>query len=154
MISKHSYDFCKEDVCLIENYDKAMNDTTQTWDCHHRLEIELNMSRAELVKSNLYVNRPASELIFLTHDEHTHLHNLYKDWKCFKGENNLFYNKHHTKEKRNYLSIKAQEQWSDPEARVIQRKRRHMNNGINRVFCLPEEFDYYLKKGYHFGFKL
>ena len=31
--------FCCDDPSLIENYDKAINDTTQTWDCHHRGEV-------------------------------------------------------------------------------------------------------------------
>lgn len=26
--------FCKEDPSMIENYDKAIADKTQTWDCH------------------------------------------------------------------------------------------------------------------------
>ena len=30
--------YCREDISLIENYDKAINDKTQTWDCHHRKE--------------------------------------------------------------------------------------------------------------------
>lgn len=47
------------------------------WDCHHRLEIELNKSVQELKDLNLYFNRPADELIFLTKSEHIRLHNLY-----------------------------------------------------------------------------
>ena len=68
--------FCCEDISLIENYDKAIADQTQTWDCHHRGEI-LPCGRFKakhLKKFNLYYNRPACELIFLTHDEHTRLH--------------------------------------------------------------------------------
>lgn len=33
------------------------------------------------------------------------------------------------------------------------KKRRHMSNGIDHVFCLPEQFDYYLSLYYHFGRK-
>lgn len=33
--------YCCEDISLIENYEKAVNDKTQTWCCHHKLEIEL-----------------------------------------------------------------------------------------------------------------
>ena len=46
---------------LIENYDMAVNDKTQLWDCHHRLEITNNgdfISRKELIKMNLYFHRP------------------------------------------------------------------------------------------------
>jgi len=66
--------YCCEDISLIENYDKAINDTTQKWDCHHRLEIDMNLSYKELKESGLYLNRPASELIFLTHSEHQRIH--------------------------------------------------------------------------------
>ena len=68
--------YCCEDISLIENYEKAINDTTQTWDCHHRLEIELDKSVQELIDLGLYYDRPAKELIFLTHSEHAVLHML------------------------------------------------------------------------------
>ena len=65
MIPIRAKDYCCEDISLIENYEQALNDQTQVWDCHHRLEIELGLSAAELIKQGLYWNRPASELIFL-----------------------------------------------------------------------------------------
>lgn len=65
---------CCEDPSLIENYEQAMADKTQTWDCHHRKEIELNKTAKELKEMGLYFNRPACELIFLTRNEHTRLH--------------------------------------------------------------------------------
>ena len=154
MIGKGCKYFCREDLCLIENYDKAINDTTQIWDCHHRLEIDLNLSREQMKERGLYYDRPAAELIFLTHEDHTSLHNLYKDFSCFRGESNPFYGHNHKAETKEHLRIKAKEQWSDSDARAMQHKRRHMNNGINRVFPTPEEFQYYLNNGYVFGFKL
>ena len=68
--------FCCEDLSLIENYDKAIADMTQTWHCHHRGEILPCgiFSPNDLKKFGLYFNRPASELIFLTKAEHTRLH--------------------------------------------------------------------------------
>lgn len=66
--------FCCEDISLIENYDLAINDKTQTWDCHHRLETELNLSVSELKSNNMYYDRPACELIFLTQSDHMSLH--------------------------------------------------------------------------------
>lgn len=56
--------FCHEDPSIIENYSKAIEDDTQTWACHHRLETELNVSRTYLIEHDLYYDRPASELIF------------------------------------------------------------------------------------------
>ena len=68
--------YCSEDLSLIENYALAIADTTQTWDCHHRGEILPcgRFSVSDLKKFELYFNRPASELIFLTHSEHRRLH--------------------------------------------------------------------------------
>ena len=68
--------FCCEDISLIENYDKAIADTTQTWECHHRGEILPcgRFSRDDLKKFGLYFNRPAAELIFLTPTAHRQLH--------------------------------------------------------------------------------
>ena len=70
---KYIKKYCCEDISLIENYDKAMN-SEDRYDCHHKLEIELNKSVKELKELNLYYNRPASELLFLSHNEHISLH--------------------------------------------------------------------------------
>jgi hypothetical protein len=43
MISEHVYSFCKDDISLIENYEKAANDP-EIWDCHHRKETDLGLS--------------------------------------------------------------------------------------------------------------
>lgn len=79
MISKNIQEFCCEDISLIENYDKAIVDS-ERWDCHHRLEIQNNkiISKDELIQNNLYFNRPASELIFLTVSEHAKLHGYHR----------------------------------------------------------------------------
>lgn len=79
--------FCKDDILLIENYDKAISDKTQTWHCHHRGEILCcgRFSREELKRFNLYYNRPACELIFLTNSEHVRLHTKGKP-SCRKGK--------------------------------------------------------------------
>lgn len=68
--------YCCEDISLIENYDKAVSDN-KMWECHHKLEIELNKTISELQAMGLYENRPASELMFLTKSEHRALHNKY-----------------------------------------------------------------------------
>ena len=68
--------FCKDDISKIENYDKAVADTTQSWVCHHRLEIHSDYTNSvhSLKLMNLYYNRPAEELIFLIRTEHSKLH--------------------------------------------------------------------------------
>lgn len=68
--------FCKEDISKIENYELAINDKSQMWECHHKAEILPcgRFSRNDLKKFNLYWNRPANELVFLTPSEHRKLH--------------------------------------------------------------------------------
>lgn len=75
--------YCCEDISLIENYDKAINDLTEKYDCHHRLEIQgdKRFSVDDLKEMGLYFNRPASELIFLTRSEHRHLHFACKGYR-------------------------------------------------------------------------
>jgi len=65
--------YCCEDISLIENYEAAIN-SSHVYDCHHRLDTDLGLTKTELIEQNLYYNRPASELIYLTHAEHTILH--------------------------------------------------------------------------------
>lgn len=73
MISKSVYKYCKDDPSLIENYDEAIN-STEIYDCHHRLETELNLTPKQLIEIGRYYKVPASELIFMTKSEHSRLH--------------------------------------------------------------------------------
>lgn len=99
MIDKYrAKKYCSDDISKIENYDKAIADTTQTWICHHRLG--LVHSSKELERLGLYENRPADELIFVTHSEHNRLHSkpLSDETKrklseAHKGERNPMYGK-------------------------------------------------------------
>ena len=60
MISTTSKYFCIEDISLIENYEAAINDNTQVWDCHHRNEITMNKTKDELKTLHLYYDRNES----------------------------------------------------------------------------------------------
>ena len=112
MISENSAkSYCKDDISLIENYENAINDKTQTWQCHHRRETVL--SRKDLIEIGEYYNRPACELIFLTTTDHQRLHHLdnhpseesrKKMSESKKGENNPLFGKHHSEEARKKLS--------------------------------------------------
>ena len=72
---------CK-DYKNIENYEKAKADNFKNWHCHHRLETHnsdgkrraVDITVAELKALDMYYNRPADELIFLTISEHSRLH--------------------------------------------------------------------------------
>lgn len=129
MICQSVYLYCKDDISLIENYEKAFNDKNETWICHHKLEIVLSMSQKEMIKNNLYFNRPASELIFLTRYEHTVLHNK----NCLEE----------TKKKRS-LTLKghqdfSKEYWSNPENRKKQSERAKSKPIWNKGIPTSEE---------------
>ena len=76
--------FCYDDPMLIENYDKAIADKTQTWVLHHRLETHtsdgerrlVDLKPDELISLCMYFHRPAKEFIFLTKSEHIKLHKV------------------------------------------------------------------------------
>lgn len=73
--------FCIEsEYELIENYELAKKDNFNGWHCHHRLELHPDFSirytADSLKKLGLYYDRPASELIFLTHSEHARRHSI------------------------------------------------------------------------------
>lgn len=108
---------------LIENYDKAIADTTQTWQCHHSLETHnsdgerrlVDISSAELIALGMYFDRPPEELIFMTELEHKRLHNVGKrmkgkmkghivseEWKRKMSEAHK--GKHHTEETKKKIS--------------------------------------------------
>lgn len=119
--------YCKEDPSKIENYDKAIADTTQVWDCHHRLEIQNGtfVSLEVLVAKNLYYDRPASELIFLTPSEHMYIHGKNRKASLItkkkmsearKKENNPFYGKKHSEETKEKLrAARAKQVFSEED---------------------------------------
>lgn len=94
MINKHKAKrYCCEDISKIENYEQAVLDTTQTWECHHRMETHRRNGKprkyvlsTELLKEwDVYFKRPASELIFLTKAEHCALPES-EETKCKMSE--------------------------------------------------------------------
>lgn len=70
--------YCSEDIALIENYQEAISDEEKMWDIHHRKECDENgrtlFTKKQLKEMNLYLNRHASELIFVTKSMHMKLH--------------------------------------------------------------------------------
>lgn len=75
---KHHFEKYCNDYESIENYDKAKADNFIGWHCHHRRETHLpngerrlvNITQKELIALEMYYNRPANELIFITASEH------------------------------------------------------------------------------------
>ena len=70
--------YCSEDLSLIENYQAAISDKTKMWDVHHKRECDSEgrtlFTKKQLKEMNLYFNRPASELVFVTRSMHNKLH--------------------------------------------------------------------------------
>lgn len=111
--------FCSGDLALIENYDKAIADDSQTWHCHHRMEIQpdgTRLSKKWMVEHNIYYDLDPCMLIFLTDSEHKKIHTtgrkitekmreaFRKIGKDTKHDN--FKGKHHTAESRAKTSAK------------------------------------------------
>ena len=73
--------FTKE-IEKVENYEKAKLDNFLGWNIHHRLETHtsegikrlVQITKEELIALDMYFDRPANELIYLTISEHTSVH--------------------------------------------------------------------------------
>ena len=138
--------YCKDDISMIENYDKAIADKTQVWHCHHRRETIF--SKSDLIEIGEYYNRPACELIFLTSLEHKRLH---KSGKHLSAEtrNKLSETKkgkHFSEESRKKMSeAKKGKHLSEEHKRKIgdvTKGTNWYNNGVKsiRAKTCPEGF--------------
>ncbi len=127
--------YCSEPIESIENYEQAVNDTNQMWHCHHRLEIQgqFRNSRELLKRCGMYWSRPASELIFLRHDEHCRLH---------REGNNPWRGRHHTQKSKALMSSqrKGHEVTQETREKMSKSQKRRMvkmtsiGDGTERVF--------------------
>ena len=81
-MNKSYYERYCDNIENVENYEKAEKDNFKGWACHHRLETHnsdgerrlVDISSKELIALDMYYNRPANELIFLTAADHNRLH--------------------------------------------------------------------------------
>lgn len=107
----YKYCFCRTPE-LIENHDRAVNDQSQMWCCHHRLETHtsegerrlVDISKEELKALGMYYHRPSEELIYLTKSEHMSLHTKGKStWNKGTCESGMK-GKHHPEEVKRKMS--------------------------------------------------
>ena len=122
--------YCRDDISKIENYYKAISDFTQTWHCHHKMELhdDYNNTKSELIMMNLYFDRPAEELIFLTPSEHSQLH-----------ASNKIVSRRLVQKKLEYLRNISSKKMCDENTRL-----ENMYN-FYKTQCKPEE-QYYRNK--------
>ena len=117
--------YCRDEISKIENYEEAVNDKTQTWELHHRLELTLDgefaLSVADLKMHDMYYKRPYYELIFLTPAEHRSIHqkgkHLSEETKrkmseALKGKNTWSKGKHHSEESKRKMSESHKIRWA------------------------------------------
>ena len=143
---KYNFKYYCKNYQDIENYEKALADNFKCWQCHHRLETHtsdgerrlVDITRDELKALDMYYNRPADELIFLTESEHYILHKKGKPrsaetrkkisiaMKCKPG-------KPHSEESKKKIA---------EAARINSIGRHWYNNGKENKFCYecPEGF--------------
>lgn len=132
--------FCKDDISLIENYDKAIADTTQTWDCHHRDEIRILpsgivalMSMAELKENNRYFDRQANELIFLTHSEHSKLHKKFPPESLLKFYASGYMKGYrHNLETKKLISEKCKETYNNKSDIEISKMKMKISDKLSK----------------------
>ena len=117
--------FCK-DYTKIENYEEAVKDTTQTWQCHHILgEI---LSSEQLKDHDFYYDVPPCMLKFVTKAEHNRLHNKGKKRAPFTEEHRRKLSEAHkgkvfTEEHRRKMSV-AHQNISDETRRKMSESQK------------------------------
>ena len=134
---------CRDNISLNENYDKAINDKTQTWDCHHRKESQY--SADELVDIGEYYGVLASDLIFITHSDHSKLHNKLQDYH--NGNSNPMFGKHHSEEAKKKMSLrhKGRDTWMKGKHHSEDAKKKMSECHIGKHYPKLSE----AKKGLH-----
>ena len=149
--------YCNGDITLIENYDKAIADQTQTWECHHRKETDEGLTGEELKEMGLYYDRPPEEFILLTPQEHKEIHVNCKELhlkKCKKISQTLTGVKHSAeRRKKNSESHKGKTPWnkgktSPPEtrAKLSESHRGEKNHNARAVYQIDKTTGKIIKK--------
>ena len=133
--------YCREDISLIENYDKAIADKTQLWDCHHRRESIY--TKAQLIEMGEYYNRPAMELIFLPPKDHMRVPHIGKTegWKR-AGKTNSGRKHYVSEEGRRRMSENGKIQGRKNGRRhPTEQQKRHLSELLTGRKLTPEQIE-------------
>lgn len=125
---------------LIENYDLAIADKTQTWECHHKME---KYFPAETLKAiGWYYDCEPNELIFITKDEHRKLYH-----KTFSEEHKRNLSKSHKGQKAwnkgKTYSDEYKKKLSDSHKgyKASEEARRKMSDAQKRRWAIKKDKD-------------
>ena len=127
------------DINNVENFEKASADNFKGWHCHHRLETHnsdgerrpIDIPADELKSLDMYYNRPASELIFLTRSEHMTLHRKGKHYseetrnkisEAIKGNKHFLGKKHSEEAKMKIGAAKKEMHWFNNGEKCVRAK--------------------------------
>lgn len=154
--------YCRDYITEIENYKQANKDASTTWVCHHKKEIELNLSVQELKEKGLYYYRPADELIFLTPSEHSKLHakdpnapfhskeSLRKMGQSLKGKpKSEAHRKHISESKKGKPTNKPA--WN--KGLKKDKRFKYMTDGIDSYLVSEDNWGEFIDIGYYFQSK-
>ena len=112
--------YCKNPE-LIENYNKAIIDTENIWECHHKLEAFFTMK--ELIEMDRYYNVPARELIFVKNrKEHLRWPHKGKNIMYEKMKNKKLTEEHKEKISKSHTGKKHSKEHVEKLAKLHQKK--------------------------------
>lgn len=124
---------------LIENYDKAVADTTQVWDVHHRKEEFY--SYKELIERGEYYDIQPEELIFLTPSEHRKIDSYCKrQSEANKGKPSKRKGQKMSEETKKKMSdAQKGKKMSEEAKRKISEAMRNRKDLSKEVICIETE---------------
>lgn len=125
--------YCSEPIQNIENYEEALNDDTQKWVCHHRLE--MCFTQKFLKEIGLYYKRPADELIFIKSCEHNGNSKIHKYLRTSEYKSRISKGGKRLKsdETKKRMSEARKIYWQEhPEQRKLNNKGRKLSEETKR----------------------
>ena len=138
--------YCKN-YTEIENYQEAIDDTTEMWICHHIMEEVF--THEELKRAGWYYSRPATELIFIRESEHNGNPKLHIG---IKRKNRNMIGKKYSEEHKKHMSEAQPKRY----IRCVETNKIHYDREWRKLGYIHAQMAAQGKretcKGYHFEF--